>query len=139
MYVPKNYNKNKSYPLVLFIHDAGNVSNNSDVTLIQGLGAVSFASPSDQAKHESFVLAPQYEKATVNDDNETTNYLDTTVNLIKEIERKYNIDANRLYTTGQSMGGMSSIALNIKYPDLFAASYLVACHWDALLMSSMYN
>ena len=117
LYVPKNYNKNKSYPLVLFIHDAGNVSNNSDVTLIQGLGAVSFASPSDQAKHESFVLAPQYEKATVNDNNETTNYLDTTVNLIKEIEGKYNIDANRLYTTGQSMGGISSIALNIKYPD----------------------
>ena len=139
LYVPKNYNKNKSYPLVLFIHDAGNVSNNSDITLIQGLGAVSFASPSDQAKHESFVLAPQYEKATVNDNNETTNYLDTTVNLIKEIEGKYNIDANRLYTTGQSMGGMSSIALNIKYPDLFAASYLVACQWDAQLMSSMYN
>ena len=139
LYVPKNYNKNKSYPLVLFIHDAGNVSNNPNVTLIQGLGAVSFASPSDQAKHESFVLAPQYEKATVNDNNETTNYLDTTVNLIKEIEKKYSIDENRLYTTGQSMGGMSSIALNIKYPDLFAASYLVACQWDSQLMSSMYN
>jgi predicted peptidase len=33
------------------------------------------------------------------------------------------------------MGCMLSIAINIKYPDLFAASFLVAVQWDAQAMS----
>ena len=45
--------------------------------------------------------------------------------------REYSVDANRFYTTGQSGGCMTSIVLNIKYPDLFAASLLVAGQWDA--------
>ena len=101
------------------------------MTLIQGLGAVIWASPSEQAKHESFVLAPQYPKVTVNDNNVTTGPdLDVTIDLIKSLEGQYNIDQNRLYTTGQSMGCMSSIALLIKYPDIFAAAMLVAGQWD---------
>jgi predicted peptidase len=137
LFVPKNYDKNKSYPLVLFIHDAGVVSTETKATLIQGLGAVVWATPAEQAKHESFVLAPQYDSATVNDNSETTGDLDLTVNLINSLESQYNIDKNRLYTTGQSMGCMSSIALNIKYPDLFAASLLVAGQWDPTVVAPL--
>ena len=43
---------------------------------------------------------------------------------------EYSIDENRLYTTGQSMGCMSSLYLNSKYPDLFAASMYVSGQWD---------
>lgn len=137
LFVPKNYDKNKAYPMVLFIHDAGVISAETDTTLIQGLGAVIWATPSEQAKHECFVLAPQYASATVNDNSETTEDLDATVNLINSLEDQYNIDKNRLYTTGQSMGCMSSIALNIKYPDLFAASLLVAGQWDPTKVSAL--
>lgn len=137
LFVPKNYDKNKSYPMVMFIHDAGVTSNETKATLIQGLGAVIWATPSEQAKHECFVLAPQYAGATVNDNSETTDDLDTTVSLINSLESQYSIDKNRLYTTGQSMGCMSSIALNIKYPDLFAASLLVAGQWDPTVVSPL--
>ncbi|WP_455647761.1 hypothetical protein [Lonepinella koalarum] len=58
LFVPKNYDPNKSYPLVMFIHDAGSTNSNVKHTLLQGNGATSFASPSFQAKHEAFVLAP---------------------------------------------------------------------------------
>jgi hypothetical protein len=47
------------------------------------------------------------------------------------------IDQNRLYTTGQSAGCMASIAFNIKYPDLFAASLLVAGQWNFQAMAGM--
>jgi len=137
LFVPKNYDKNKSYPMVLFIHDRGVTSTETDTTLIQGLGAVIWATPSEQAKHECFVLAPQYARATVNDNSETTDDLDTTVSLINYLESQYSIDKNRLYTTGQSMGCMSSIALNIKYPDLFAASLLVAGQWDPTVVTPL--
>jgi predicted peptidase len=130
LFVPKNYDKNKFYPLVLFMHDAGATSTETTTTLVQGLGAVVWASPSDQSKHESFVLAPQYSTQVVNDNSEASDYLDTTVNLVNWLTSQYSIDRNRLYTTGQSGGAMMSIAMDIRYPDLFAASFIVAGQWD---------
>jgi predicted peptidase len=130
LYVPKNYNPSKKYPLVLFIHDAGAVGDDPTTTLTQGLGAVIWATPSEQAKHECFVLAPQYTTVIADDNSKTAEQMDITVDLVKKLERQYNIDTNRLYNTGQSMGGMTSIAMDIKYPDMFAASLLVACQWD---------
>jgi len=135
LYIPKNYDVNKSYPMVLFIHDAGVISSNPQITLIQGLGAVIWATPREQAKHESFILAPQYSKGIVNDKSEATQEVEVTVDLIRAIEGQYNIDKNRLYTTGQSMGCMASIEMLIRYPDLFAAALLVAGQWDATKMS----
>ena len=135
LFVPKNYDKKKSYPMVLFIHDAGVISDETDITLIQGLGAVIWATPSEQAKHECFVLAPQYSAVSTNDPER----YDTAVHLIDSVVSQYSIDKNRLYTTGQSMGCMLSIAINIKYPDLFAASLLVAGQWDAQAMSVLAN
>ncbi|MDQ1050806.1 alpha/beta hydrolase-fold protein [Streptomyces sp. V4I2] len=43
---------------------------------------------------------------------------------------QYSIDTDRLYATGQSMGAIMSIVMGIEYPDLFAASYIVAGQWD---------
>ncbi|MGH1554443.1 alpha/beta hydrolase-fold protein [Streptomyces sp. L7] len=43
--------------------------------------------------------------------------------------QQYSIDRKRRYTTGQSMGAMMSLGLNIKYPDLFAAAFIVAGQW----------
>lgn len=139
LYIPKNYGTtgNKKYPLVLFMHDAGPLSENTETTLIQGNGATSWAKPEIQQKYESFVLAPQYPVKVVNDDHEATAHLEATKNLLDYLTKKYNIDTNRLYTTGQSMGGMMSLALNSKYPDLFAASYYVACQWDPAVMASV--
>jgi len=130
LFIPKNYDSRKTYPMVLFIHDAGVNSTETKTTLIQGLGAVIWATSSEQAKHECFVLAPQYDGIMVNDQSEASKDLDIAVHLITDLENRYTIDKNRLYTTGQSMGCMSSIALNLKYPDLFAASLLVAGQWD---------
>lgn len=139
LYVPKNYDPKKSYPLVLFIHDAGVVSNNPIETLTQGLGAVVWASDRDQSIHESFVLAPQYNAIMADDNSKTSIDMDVTVNLLNELTEEYSIDRSRLYNTGQSMGGMTSIAMDIKYPDLFAASLLVACQWDPALVAPLAN
>ncbi|MEG3132557.1 peptidase [Rouxiella sp. T17] len=133
LFVPKNYQAGKSYPLVLFMHDAGATSDVTRTTLLQGLGAVSWASKEDQARHPSFVLAPQYPEIIADDDSHTSVLMDTTINLIKSLSSQYSIDPKRLYTTGQSGGCMTSIAMDIKYPRFFAASFLVAGQWDPAL------
>lgn len=137
LYIPKNYDAHKRYPLVLFMHDYGVTGTNPLRTLEQGLGAVSFASPEDQARHPAFVLAPQYPVALANDAYQTSDYVDVTARLVKSLTHRYSIDSHRLYTTGQSGGCMASIALNLKYPQLFAATLLVAGQWDPEVVASM--
>ena len=138
LYIPKNYDKNKKYPLVLFMHDKGVLSEDTKTALFQGNGATSFAAPEEQARHETFVLAPQYSRQVVDDNGDITSDLDATVNLIRDyLISKYSINEKKLYATGQSMGGMMAIVMNYKYPELFAASYLVACQWNPKEVSTM--
>ncbi|KAA9001334.1 peptidase [Affinibrenneria salicis] len=133
LFIPKNDDAGESYPLVLFMHDAGATSDVTRTTLYQGLGAIAWASPADQARRPCFVLAPQYAEIIADDDSHTSAMLDTTINLIRSLTDQYRIDRNRLYTTGQSGGCMMSIAMDIRYPTFFAASLLVAGQWDAAL------
>ena len=138
LYIPKNYDKNKKYPLVLFMHDKGVLSEDTKTALFQGNGATSFAAPEEQARHEAVVLAPQYSRQVVDDNGDITSDLDATVNLIRDyLISKYSINEKKLYATGQSMGGMMAIVMNYKYPELFAASYLVACQWNPKEVSTM--
>ncbi|MEV2193035.1 alpha/beta hydrolase-fold protein [Streptomyces phaeochromogenes] len=129
LFVPKNYDPRKRYPLVLFMHDAGVVNVATEGPLVQGLGAVCWASPQDQARHESFVLAPEYGSVVIDDNYEPSTLFEATANLVESVTRQYGIDPKRRYTTGQSMGAMMSLGLNIRYPDLFAAAFIVAGQW----------
>lgn len=131
LYVPENYDPQKRYPLVLFLHDAGATNTNTRNTLFQGNGATSWASPEVQAEYPTFVLAPQFDHVIVNEKLDEPAVLEPTIDLIKSLQTEYAIDENRLYVTGQSTGAMLGIAMNIKYPNFFAASYLVAGQWAA--------
>jgi predicted peptidase len=153
LYVPKNYNKNKSYPMVLFMHDASVNSSDHDRTLIQGLGAIIWATPEEQAKHPSFVLATQFgagrgpggpggpggqgaagggaRQGAPGGVQGFSGNVDLVYGLVNYLTSQYNIDKNRLYSTGQSAGCTTTLDLLIKYPDLFAAAMPVAGQEDA--------
>ena len=135
LFAPRNRRAGQRYPLVLFMHDAGVTGSNVEATLYQGDGAIAWARPEAQSRNPCFVLAPQFDEIIADDDNRTSGYLDATINLVRQLTSDLPIDENRIYTTGQSGGGMMSIAMNIKYPDFFAASYLVACQWNADLIT----
>jgi len=131
LFVPKGYDHRKSYPLVLFMHDASVVNVATQGPLVQGLGAVCWASPEDQARHEAFVLAPEYDSVVIDDTYKPSPLFDTTAHLVQALTKKYSLDGKRLYATGQSMGAMMTLGLNIKYPELFGASFVVAGQWPA--------
>ena len=73
------------------------------------------------------------------DDFSTTYEVDETIRLLKNVISDYSIDKDRIYKTGQSMGGMMSLYYGINYPELFAASIYVGCQWDASKMSDFVN
>ncbi len=131
LYIPKDMEPGETYPMVQFIHDAGPCGSDTKLALAQGDGAITWARPEAQAKHKCFVLAPQFDvPAIVDDDWNVDDRLETDRRLLDYICENYPIDTNRIYGTGQSMGCMSTIVLNVRYPDLFAASFLVAGQWD---------
>lgn len=134
LYIPEDYDPSQSYPLVLFIHDAGVASGAVTHTLYQGNGATSWAEPEAQARHKCIVVAPEYPVITVDDNWNYSHHLDATVALLKDLQTRYSIDPARIYTTGQSMGGMSSIVLMLKEPELFAGALLVAGKWNPKVM-----
>lgn len=132
LYIPKEYDGVKELPLVMFIHDAGPCGPDPLITLSQGSGAISFACPEWQAEHPCFVLAPQIDRSVhlTNDGFEASAELFTIKALLDSVVERYHVDKARIYTTGQSMGCMASCELNIRYPDYFAASLLVAGQWS---------
>jgi predicted peptidase len=137
LYVPKDYRPEEKYPLILFIHDASIASRPLGSALTQGNGATTWATPEWQAKHPCFVLAPQFDTVQVDDDFNVQPGLDACLSLVDSLLNQYSVDRDRVYTTGQSMGCMSSYVLMLRRPDLFASAMLVAGQWDANVMAPL--
>lgn len=119
LFIPPNYAAKRSYPLVLWLHGAGGRGNDNEKQIAGGnsAGATVWTSPANQARHPAFVLAPQCPEGEM-----WTSRLRDLVDLVKEVQRTYNIDSRRLYVAGQSLGGYGTWALITAYPDMFAAA-----------------
>ena len=135
LFVPENYDASQTYPLLQFIPDSSVVGKDAETVLTQGWGGLVFATEEEQAKHPSFVVVPVFTETVVNDNFEHSEQIETAVRLIRSLTEQYSIDTDRIYTTGQSMGGMTSFYLNTAYPDLFAASLFVGSQWDNSILS----
>lgn len=131
LYTPAGGDDGAMYPLVLFMADASTPGDNPLTPLTQGYGALVWATDEWQAEHPCYVLVPHFSGVAVNDAYQHTDEVDMVIGMLRSIEEAHNdIDSRRLYTTGQSMGGMISMYYNVAYPDVFAASIFVDCHWD---------
>ena len=131
LYSPQKIEEGRTYPLVLFMADASTPGEDATRPLTQGYGALVWATQEWQAEHPCYVLVPQYSGVAVNDAYEHTDEVDMVARLVQKVASQHQVDKNRLYTTGQSMGGMISMYYNYAYSDLFAASIFVDCHWDS--------
>ena len=124
LYVPEGYDRNKSYPLVVFVHDAGRIGDDP-LASAKLEGAKAWTTPRSQAQNPCFVLAPQYGSETGSISRQ-----DLTLHLIQAICKEFSIDTRRIYGTGQSMGCMQSMEMAMEHPDLFAACLLVSGQLD---------
>lgn len=134
LFVPEGYESSSEvYPLIMFIGDASTTKNTVQQMLENCYGSVVWATNKEQEKHKSFVLVPTYKDTLIDDNGNNPNvsvYMDVTKGLINYIESNYRIDTNKVYSTGQSMGAMSSLYLTANNPDLFTATLLVDGQWD---------
>ena len=137
LFVPEDYDESESYPLIQFIPDSSVVGRGTDAVLTQGWGGLIWATDEEQAKHPAFVVVPVFTETIVDDSFNHSEQIEVAVRLIQSLMERYSIDEDRLYTTGQSMGGMTSFYLNATYPDLFAASLFVGSQWDNSILNAL--
>lgn len=133
---PKNYTSKKKYPLVLFLHGAGERGADNEIQLVHG-------SKLFEKYREDFpaiVIFPQCPKdsywasAQVNrnttplsisfdyKNNDIKWPLEAALSLVKELSKKESVDKKRIYITGISMGGMGTFEAISREPKLFAAA-----------------
>ena len=137
LYIPDGYDASADYPLVMFIPDSTGAGKSALEIVQQYYGAAVWVTEEDQESHPSFVVVPAFTETVVDDNWNVSEQVETAVRLLRELQETYSIDANRLYTTGQSMGCMTSLYLNSQYPDLFAASMFVSGQWDISVLKPL--
>ena len=137
LYIPENYDETYSYPLLQFIPDSSVVGKGTGAYLTQGWGGLIWATEEEQAKHPSFVVLPIFTETIVDDNFNHSAQIDVAMRLLQSLTETYSIDAGRIYTTGQSMGGMTSFYESIAYPDFFAAYLFVGSQWDTARLSGL--
>ena len=137
LFVPEDYDASQNYPLIQFIPDSSVVGREAEAVLTQGWGGLIWATDAEQAKHASFVVVPVFTETIVDDNFNHSQQIDVAVRLLQSLTEEYSIDANRIYTTGQSMGGMTSFYMNVTWPDLFAASLYVGSQWDVNVLNAI--
>ena len=112
--VPEGYKKDgDAVPLILFLHGAG--ERGDDLKKVKAHGP-----PKMVEKGHDFgaiVVSPQCPA-----DSWWTDEIDMLIALLDKIEREYNIDKDRIYVTGLSMGGYGTFALCARQPERFAAA-----------------
>lgn len=132
---PQSIDTDTKYPLVLFLHGAGERGNDNEAQLQHG--AKMFTNPVNREKNPTFALFPQCPAnsywAPVNR-NSTKDHsffpytapMPTTLQSVKELLDTFiannPIDPNRIYIMGLSMGGMGTFEMVCRFPDLFAAA-----------------
>ena len=115
IFVPKGYKGDKAYPLILFLHGAGETGTDGKKQAQVGLG------PAVRKRADTFpfiVVFPQSHKRTWQADSADGK---RAIAILNEVEKQYKVDPKRVYLTGLSMGGFGTWSLAAKYPDRWAA------------------
>ena len=129
--LPDDYNEKESYPLILFLHGAGergtdNVTQMKNVfqkISTKNRGAILIAPQCDP--ENQWVDTPWAEGPYSTDEVPESNELQAVMALIEYIQENYSVDKTRIYATGLSMGAFGVWDLMVRHNDVFAAG--VAC------------
>lgn len=131
--IPKDYSPSETekYPLVLFLHGAGERGSDNAKQLVHG--TKEFATDTNREKFPCFVIAPQcpdgkkwtevdWSADSHKQPEEESISLKLTREVMASLEKEFRIDTKRLYVTGLSMGGYGTWDLISRTPELFAAA-----------------
>ena len=136
--LPQHFDASKKYPLLLFLHGAGERGRDNEAQLSHG--GLLFLNDTLRKAFPAIVVFPQcaansyWSNVQITEDssgNRTfvfqeggapTRAMAMVENLLEELQRQYKIKSDQIYVMGLSMGGMGTFEIVRRHPDLFAAA-----------------
>ena len=112
LFLPKSYEPKgeKKWPLMIFLHGAGERGSELKKVAVHGPPKIVKSQPD----FPFIVVSPQCPE------NQTWSN-DVVLALVDEMIATHQVDTNRVYLTGLSMGGFGTWSIALQYPERFAA------------------
>lgn len=146
---PVNFSNNKKYPVVLFLHGAGERGNNNDSQLTHGSklfldkrnefpAIVIFP----QAPREDYWAKVEVARDSIpyqfnfRNEEEPTKALHLVMALLNSLISEEYVDRNRIYVGGLSMGGMGTFEILSRMPQTFAAAFTICGGADPAIVKN---
>jgi pimeloyl-ACP methyl ester carboxylesterase len=134
IYIPKNFDETRKYPLVVFLHGA--MSNNRlGLRRVFGVGNIQgrdFITPGfvpeendlevtryfPAMKDVDYIVVAPYARGTAGYQGIPEQ---DVFDMLADVKSRFQIDEDRIYLTGLSMGGGGTLWLGLSRPDIWAA------------------
>lgn len=114
VYVPRDYTPTNRYPIILFLHGAGERGSDGLRQTQVGIGSAIRSYPE---RFPCIVVMPQCPA----DKWWNGEVLEAAYRCLQQTMKEFSCDHRRVYLTGLSMGGFGSWELAARYPHTFAA------------------
>ena len=150
---PEGYDSDQQYPLVVCLHGGAGCGRDNLRNIGGCKPARVLSEPDMRTRYPSFLIVPQAPPGGswgFSIDEETTAARNSQgrptgegiheyiVALIQDVADRWSVDSDRIYVTGQSMGGSGSWHFAVRHPNLFAAVLPITgavstCYADSLV------
>jgi predicted peptidase len=115
VYVPRGYEPNRSWPLILFLHGSGERGEDGLRQTQVGLAAAI-------RRHvERFPAVVVFPQVPADQSWQTPKMASLAIMTLRRTMREFRIHPGRRYLTGISMGGTGVWSIGVRHPGLFAA------------------
>jgi len=121
IFVPRGYTPTKKWPVILFLHGAGERGSDGVLPIYYGLGPLVHVR---EANFPFVVVFPQAEEMRgrlLKGWSPTTADGQRAIKILEQVEKDYSIDPKREILTGWSMGGYGAFEMAATYPDRWHA------------------
>jgi predicted peptidase len=114
LFVPRDYQEGSTtlWPLILFLHGRGESGDNLNIVKRHGIPRVI----EEAEDFPCITVSPQCPANT-----DWVALIEPLMSLLSSIIEEFQVDQQRIYLTGLSMGGRGTWALAVEYPEIFAA------------------
>ena len=109
--------KTENMPIVIVFHGYGDTNN-----LLTYRTSVEWAEPDNQKVRPCYVLSPVIDDMIYFDPDGRDKVFTAIKGILDDMISKGNVDPNRVYVMGNSMGGVSVIEFSEKYPETVSAA-----------------
>ena len=133
IHLPENLPKTAKCPLILVLHGAGERGNDNKCHIARNYGPIELMKYSKDNNENAIIIAPQVPKKQQWVDvpwgglkhtmpEKPSAVMQLTLELLDKVIDEMQVDRNRVYVTGLSMGGYGTWDIIQRRPKLFAAA-----------------